>query len=285
MSEYMWYPGSKFKLAKWIISQFPEHECYVEVFGGTGAVLLNKAESKVEIYNDYNGDLANLIMTIRDFPNQLRFELKDIPISREIYFDILEKWEKGEKGRNDIDRAARFFYIINCSFSGRPGSITLPGFRKDGRWMPKFLFDKLDAITEVAERLKKVFIESQDFRRIIEKFDCETTLFYCDPPYEDIRRVTGKHAGEEYYSSDFSKRDNIDLATLLHGIKGRAIVSGYRGFFDEIYGDWGSIEKEVIVSAGTGEKPKATEVLWMNFNLTGGDGFVNSKVRQKRLFE
>lgn len=34
------YHGSKYSLADWIIGHFPQHECYVEPYGGGMGVLL-----------------------------------------------------------------------------------------------------------------------------------------------------------------------------------------------------------------------------------------------------
>ena len=46
------YPGSKWSLANWIISYFPEHHSYLEPFFGSGAVLFNKPRSNIETVND-----------------------------------------------------------------------------------------------------------------------------------------------------------------------------------------------------------------------------------------
>jgi len=46
------YHGSKYRLAPWIISFFPPHRVYVELFGGGGSVLLRKVRVHEEIYND-----------------------------------------------------------------------------------------------------------------------------------------------------------------------------------------------------------------------------------------
>lgn len=46
------YLGGKNRIAPWIIGFFPPHKFYVEPFGGSAAVLLNKQPAFLEIYND-----------------------------------------------------------------------------------------------------------------------------------------------------------------------------------------------------------------------------------------
>ena len=65
------YPGSKWGLAKWIISYFPEHHSYLEPFFGSGAVLFNKPRSNIETINDLDGNVVNLFEWIRDDPERL----------------------------------------------------------------------------------------------------------------------------------------------------------------------------------------------------------------------
>src|SRR4030067_72622 len=50
------YPGGKYKLAKWIISHFSQHEFYVEPYCGAGSVLMRKPRTQGEIINDLDGD-------------------------------------------------------------------------------------------------------------------------------------------------------------------------------------------------------------------------------------
>lgn len=64
-SPVTWF-GGKSRLASKIIAQFPEHHTYCEVFGGSGAVLLAKEPSKVEVFNDVDDSLVNLFRVLRD---------------------------------------------------------------------------------------------------------------------------------------------------------------------------------------------------------------------------
>ena len=48
---------------------------YIDVFGGSGAVLLGKPKSKFEVFNDVDGELVNLFHCIRDRFEEFLVEL------------------------------------------------------------------------------------------------------------------------------------------------------------------------------------------------------------------
>jgi len=60
------YFGSKSRIASRIVKHFPAHHTFVDVFGGSAAVLLAKAPSPVEVYNDIDGDLVNFFRVLQD---------------------------------------------------------------------------------------------------------------------------------------------------------------------------------------------------------------------------
>lgn len=48
-----------------IISLLPKHKVYVEPFGGSGQLVTAKNPSKLEVYNDINGNLVNNLLATR----------------------------------------------------------------------------------------------------------------------------------------------------------------------------------------------------------------------------
>ena len=82
--------GGKWILAPWIISHFPAHKCYVEPFGGAASVLLRKARSYAEVYNDLDGEVVNLFRVAREHGAELRQRLHLTPFSR---LDFAESYE------------------------------------------------------------------------------------------------------------------------------------------------------------------------------------------------
>ena len=62
----MRYPGGKWKLAEWVISHFPAHQTYVELYGGAASVLMRKPRSVGEVYNDLNNEVVNVFRVLRD---------------------------------------------------------------------------------------------------------------------------------------------------------------------------------------------------------------------------
>ena len=72
--------GGKRRLAKHILPMFPEHQCYVELFAGGGALFfLREQPAKTEVLNDINGELVNLYRVVQhhfdEFVRQFDFAL------------------------------------------------------------------------------------------------------------------------------------------------------------------------------------------------------------------
>ena len=102
MKPLMRYHGAKWKLAPWIISHFPPHHCYVEPFGGSASVLLNKPMTAREVYNDLNFEVFTLFNVIRD--EKMRTELLRLlamtPYSR-VEFDFAKEVPAMHVNRTD----------------------------------------------------------------------------------------------------------------------------------------------------------------------------------------
>ena len=82
MRSVLHYPGSKKRIASWIIRHMPPHHSYLEPYFGSGAVLFNKPRSNIETVNDLDGRVVNLFDWIRKDPERLAHEISWTPYSR-----------------------------------------------------------------------------------------------------------------------------------------------------------------------------------------------------------
>ena len=256
------YHGGKWRIGKWVASHFPAHKFYVEVFGGAAGVLLQKARSQVEVYNDLDKQVVNLFRILRDRQQALELaRLCDFtPFSR-------EEFELGYEFTCDPMEAARRF-IIRC-YCGHGTSSMDPadsnGFRscdiRAGKSYAREWAGIPSALVETANRLQGVTIENLDFRKLIPKLDSPDTLFYCDPPYP----ASTRDAGGKGYVHELSDQDHRQLAWLLKNSRAKVAISGYRcRLYDELYAGWRSVEKNTIANGQKGAVPR-TEILWMNY--------------------
>ena len=208
----MSWVGGKKALREEVVKRFPLfYERYVEVFGGGGWVLFHKAPGNdFEVYNDYNGLLANLYRCVRDKPDLLINALKYVLNSRED-FDRA-RLALRRKRTTDIQRAAWFYQVIRQSYAA-----ALTSFASQ----PHDMWSNFPLIEQAHRRLADVVVENQDFQTLIRHYDRPVTFFYCDPPY---------HATEGYYQNigedGFTERDHIRPA--VHGRQVPAVLQRRR---------------------------------------------------------
>ncbi|HWD19104.1 MAG TPA: DNA adenine methylase [Verrucomicrobiae bacterium] len=252
------YYGAKFRLGRWIASNFPPHITYVEPFGGAAGVLLRKEPSPVEVYNDLDSGVVNFFRVLREQPQALFRSVDRTPFAREEFDQAFEYHP------NPLEDARRFFVSSWQGFGGSRHKST--GWKiQRGLW-EKSRANQLQEwhsakrnLVRVAWRLRDVQIEHADALDVIRRFDTEQTLFYVDPPYPtDTRNVSWCKGA---YAFEYSMADHTHLANLLCRIKGMAIVSTYPNpFYDQAFAGW----VKLSTTSQTMNKTVATELIYLS---------------------
>jgi len=255
------YMGGKSYLASWIIKHMSWHNIYVEVFGGGANVLLQKPRSKIEVLNDYDEDIFNFYKIMLEEGDKFWEKINYLPYSRKLYYEYLKEWENGNKGRNNLERAVRWYYLQSLGFSGMIGKTFRIGIKKN---VSASFFQKTQKFPFIIRRLQGTIIENLDFEECIKKYDSTKTLFYCDPPY---------WFDKNYYKINFKEEDHIRLSNILNKIKGNAIVSYYYNKkLKKYYSDWFFDEKVITKFSyynKNGNKNMGKELLLTNYKIKG----------------
>ncbi|WP_162860576.1 DNA adenine methylase [Pseudothauera hydrothermalis] len=222
VAPFLNYVGGKRRLAKRIVAMLPEHVCYCEPFGGMGAVLLAKPRSKVEVWNDIDGGLANVMRIVRYHPDALADELRWMLVHRAERL----RWLKDAPGETDIQRAARWIMVRHSGFQGSAGK----GFHVGKATGMKPRDTLIEQMFDVSRRLSGVSIECLPWQRVIDLYDAPGTVFFCDPPYAD--------GDQECYEHAFTEADHLALRDRLRAVKGRWILTyGDHPLIRDLYAD------------------------------------------------
>lgn len=230
-------------MRKLIYTMFPANfDRYIEVFGGGGWVLFGKPPDQkcMEVYNDYNSNLANLFYCVKNRTVAFLQELGFLPLNSRDEFTVIrdfidkqvfdtsflkEELQLAEHSLlppefeelkaillenaevTDVKRAAAFFKLIRYSYGS---GCTSYGCR------PFDVRKCFAAIWQASYRLADTVIENKDFEALIRQYDREGAFFYCDPPYYET---------EGHYAVIFRREDHARLRDALAEAKGKWMVS------------------------------------------------------------
>lgn len=230
------YLGSKFSILPWLLPLLPRTKSFVELFGGSMVVTINREPSQIETYNDINGNLVNFFRVLRDNTEELITKLYLTPHSRQEYE---ESWF--EATDTPIEQARKFFVRMRQSVLATGSQNQKKGWLtatretrcKISEATNKYL-KSVDGLHRIVERLKMIQIENRSWNFVVDAYDNEFSLLYADPPYD-----VEKRSGGSDYQFDFTEADHVALHDRLLQVKAKAAVSGYDSdFMKELYKDF-----------------------------------------------
>lgn len=258
-------------MANKIIDLFPEHNMFVEGFGGAGHVLFKKSPSPIEIYNDIHNGLYLLFKLLReeDSRNRLIEKIQLTPYSRQEFMECRNSW-RNEK--DEIEKVRKFYTAIMQSVGGTGSGGWCYAKSKSRRGMSqavsRWLGNVDENMVDLIERLREIQIENLDIIQLINKYDKEDTLFYLDPPY-----VQDTRSAKDVYEYEMGIEKHRELVEKLLHIKGKVILSGYD---HEVYNKlienkWSKVllgeYSKRSQKHNEGELEKGKEFVWVNYEI------------------
>lgn len=253
------YHGGKWRIAPWILGFFPEHQIYVEAFGGAASVLLRKPRAYAEVYNDLDGEIVNFLRVLRDRGDELRHYLSLTPFARA---EFIEAYNPSDDPLVQAGRTVMKSFMGFGSDSIRRNSGFRSNSKRAGTTPAHDWVNYAEHLPELTERLRGVIIEQRQALDVIQNHDTLETLFYIDPPYLHSLRPAMSNYRQPAYRHEMTDAEHQELAKVLGSIQGKVLISGYQSnLYETLYAGW---HREEYATFADGAK-KRTEVLWMNF--------------------
>lgn len=262
------FPGSKGEQLSNILPHLPYGRGYGEAFGGSGVVLINREPSRLDIFNDRYSGITAFFRVVRDKQLFDSFMARvDATVhSREEFIWCKNTWR--DTFLDDVERAARWYYMIRFAVNCKPQST----FGRSCNPIVTFadrLHKSLPLFFPIHRRLQPVTIENLDWRQCLDDFDQTGFVWYLDPTYLDSSPGTYEH--------ELSTRDHIELISRVQHLHGFVAVSSYdtpmtRAIYD-ISGVWDEVltwKRTTRANTQTvderDDRPKVQEMLWIRKN-------------------
>lgn len=256
------YFGSKSNLARHITKHFPLHHTYVDVFGGSGAVLLAKPSSRVDVYNDINDKLHALFNALRD-PEKSKLLIDKLYYTPYSRAEFTRCKASIDAETDEVEIARQMFVLHRQSHSGegKSWSYCVEASSSGYSCSVRKYHAGIDRLSMIASKLRRTQLENLPWEQVIERYDRPDTLFYLDPPYVPCTRSGGG------YKHEMSRADHARLVDKLLTIKGKAVLSGYPNDIYLTLEDSGWQRIDITTTSRASNKRDArTECLWISPN-------------------
>lgn len=224
MKPFTKWTGGKRKLLPILTELIPDDfNRYYEPFIGGGALLF-KLLPHDAIINDFNEELINSYLQIRDNPNELidlLAEHKD-KNSKDYYLNIRSADRDGRiEDMTDVERAARILYMLRVDFNGLYRVNSKNQFNVPyGRYKNPKILDE-DLIYEVSGYLNanNIQILQGDFANAVADA-VDGDLVYFDPPYIPLSETS---SFTSYTHEGFSNEDQVRLRNTVRDLTRRGV--------------------------------------------------------------
>ena len=262
----LWYYGAKTYLIDDIFDKvaelYPDRmTVFVDVFGGSGSVVLNvPPEWRInKVYNDIDLRLYNLLKVLQDDNKRKRlFEMLNWSLPHRKLF---EEAKQQTEFKDDVEMVYNYLYKHFCSFNSSDDS-----YRIEINEIRNKYPSQVDLLRHNFIEIKYLVVECLDYKELIKKYDSKKTFFYLDPPYLK---------GGTSYKYSFTLKEYQELHDIITNIKGYWLMNESEIDFPEIIKIFGEPQmvKEYPNHANTSRKQVDSknrnayrkEGFWYNF--------------------
>lgn len=250
----------------------PTYHRYIEPFIGGGALFFELAPKKA-IINDFNSELINAYIQIKDNPDRLVALLRKHKEknSKEYYLAVrsADRDERIDK-MTDVERAARILYMLRVDFNGLYRVNSKNQFNVPyGKYKnPKIVDEK--AIYEVSQYLNEnqISILNGDFEEAVKEVSAGDFVYF-DPPYIPLTETS---SFTSYTHEGFSFEDQIRLRDVFMDLdkKGAYVMlsNSSSPLSYELYKDFNLHEVSAVRTNGAhkASRGKIKELLVTNYD-------------------
>jgi len=197
------YFGGKFWLLNELYNNIVpkiEHNTFVDVFGGSGKVVINYAKvlqrpknrnKKIElVYNDKDISLYAVFYSVKnkfsELNETLKERLKDV-FDRGGGVKIIQKWREQIKNNeiNDlVELGAKTIILYHSLYGGEFGNTIILNKKS----ILRLLTGRTEYLRKFYELAKDIKIYNKDYREIIKMYNRKDVLLFVDPPYLNFEK-------------------------------------------------------------------------------------------------